>query len=127
VIVLDTHIFLWITEENTKRIPAAIRSALEIESVLGVSAISMWEIAMLENKGRIVLSIPILSWLQKALAVPKMRLLPITPEIAALSATLPIHGDPADRMIAATAIVQDCRLATVDDLLLKIPGLKTVV
>jgi PIN domain nuclease of toxin-antitoxin system len=82
---------------------------------------------MLENKGRIVLSIPILPWLQKALAAPKMKLLPIMPEIAARSGSLTMHGDPADRIIAATAIVHDCRLATVDDLLLKIPELKTVV
>ncbi|MHC6204806.1 hypothetical protein ACYULU_16635 [Breznakiellaceae bacterium SP9] len=51
----------------------------------------------------------------------------MTPEIAALSASISMHGDPADRMIAATAIVHACRLATVDDLLCAMPDLKTVV
>jgi PIN domain nuclease of toxin-antitoxin system len=91
LIILDTHIFVWITEQLLKRIPARMLSAIEAELILGVSAISLWEIAMLENKGRIVLSMPLLPWLQKALSAPKMKLLPITAEVAARSGGLPMH------------------------------------
>jgi PIN domain nuclease of toxin-antitoxin system len=127
LIILDTHIFIWQTETHTERIPAEIRSAIEAEPVLGVSAISLWEIAMLENKGRIILSLPLLPWLKAALSAPKMKLLPITPEIAARSVSLPMHGDPADRIIAATAIEHDCFLATLDVPLRQMPLLKTIV
>jgi PIN domain nuclease of toxin-antitoxin system len=126
LIILDTHIFIWLTEEGTERIPTSILSAIEAELVLGVSAISLWEVAMLENKGRIVLSIPLLSWLREALAAPKMKLLPITPEVAARSGSLLMHGDPADRLIAATAIEHDCFLATLDGPLRLVPLLKTI-
>jgi PIN domain nuclease of toxin-antitoxin system len=110
-----------------EKIPATILFAINAEDHLGVPAISLWEIAMLARKKRIDLARPVLPWLEEALSMPKIELVPITPEIAALSATLPMHGDPADRMIAATAIALDCRLATVDGLLCQMPELKTVV
>jgi PIN domain nuclease of toxin-antitoxin system len=93
---------------------------------LGVPVISLWEIAVLVRKKRITLPRPLLSWLNESLSMPKIKLLPLKPEIAALSETLSMHGDPADRIIAATAIVHDCRLATVDSLLLQMPILKTL-
>jgi PIN domain nuclease of toxin-antitoxin system len=126
MIELDTHIFLWMDIEK-ERIPPKIRSAIDAEKRLGVSAISLWEIAMLVEKGRLTLPEPLLPWFKKALTIEKMRLLPITPEIAARSEGLPMHGDPADRLIAATAIEYDCPLATVDGLLLKMPMLKTII
>jgi len=70
---------------------------------------------MLESKGRIRLPQPLLTWLRKACAQPDLRLLPITPEIAAIGATLPVHGDPADRLIMATAKHHACPLVTVDE------------
>jgi PIN domain nuclease of toxin-antitoxin system len=108
------------------RIPAKVLSVIERENVLGVSAISLWEIAMLADKGRITLSMPLLPWLRDTLSAPKMTLLPITPEIAARSGSLVMHGDPADRLITATALEYDCVLATVDTNLLALPVLKTV-
>jgi PIN domain nuclease of toxin-antitoxin system len=126
LIVLDTHIFVWLNLQYEK-IPRKIFDAIAEESILGVSAISLWEIAMLVQKGRIELPKSVLEWFEDVLPAPKIKLLPITPEVAARSGSLTIHGDPADRIIAATAIVHDCRLATVDDLLCKIPEFKTVV
>jgi PIN domain nuclease of toxin-antitoxin system len=81
---------------------------------------------MLEEKGRIKLPMPVLPWLRKALAAPKIKLLPITPEVAARTGRLPMHGDPADRIIAATATVHDCFLATLDGPLREMPLLKTI-
>jgi PIN domain nuclease of toxin-antitoxin system len=127
LIILDTHIFIWLAEKLTERIPTKIRSAIAANSVLGVSAISLWEIAMLVDKGRVILSLPLLSWFKAALAAPKITLLPITVEVAARSGSLPIHGDPADRLIAATAIEHDCFLATLDVPLRQFSLLKTIV
>ena len=127
MIILDTHIFIWATEKLVEKIPAKIRSALIAELVLGVSTISLWEIAMLVDKGRVILSMPLLSWFKAALSMPKVKLLPITAEVAARSGSLPIHGDPADRLIAATAIEHDCFLATLDVPLRQFSLLKTIV
>jgi PIN domain nuclease of toxin-antitoxin system len=126
MIILDTHIFVWLFLEP-ERVPAKIIAAMLDADVLGLSAISLWEIAMLTEKKQFKLPEPLLSWSKKALALDKLKLLPITPEIAAKSAGLPMHGDPADRLIAATAIEYNCPLATADGLLLRLPLLKTIV
>jgi PIN domain nuclease of toxin-antitoxin system len=125
LIVLDTHILVWMILD-AGRMPPKILSAISAENVLGVPAISLWEIAMLARKGRIRLPETVLFWLQRALAQPKIRLIPINAEIAARSASLSIHGDPADRLIAASALVLRCPLATVDGNLLSMPELQTV-
>ncbi|MDR3303093.1 MAG: type II toxin-antitoxin system VapC family toxin [Treponema sp.] len=125
MIIIDTHIFVWLFLEP-ERVPANISAAIGDEDALGLSAISLWEIAMLTEKKRFTLPEPLLSWLKGALALDKLKLLPITPEIAATSAGLPMHGDPADRLIAATAIAYNVALATVDRLLLEMPLLKTI-
>jgi PIN domain nuclease of toxin-antitoxin system len=126
MIILDTLIFVWLNEDRG-RIPAKIQATIDAEAGWGVSTISLWEIAMLTEKGRLALSAPLLPWFTKALSGEKVRLLPITPEIAAKSAGLPMHGDPADRLIAATAIEHNIPLATVDSLLLEMPMLTTIV
>jgi PIN domain nuclease of toxin-antitoxin system len=125
MLILDTHIFVWLGIDR-KRIPSKIFSAIEKADILGIPAISLWEIAMLSAKGRIALPLPVLPWLQEALSPGNTKLLPITPEIAVLSGTLDIHGDPADRLIAAAALVHKCPLATVDGNLVVIPNLQTL-
>lgn len=121
--VLDTHIFLWMILEP-EQMPVHILNTIEREVVLGLSAISLWETAMLSQRGRISLPDQILPWLRRALLLPKISLIPLTPEIAARSESLIMHGDPADRLIAATAIEYDCPLATVDHRLLELSFLK---
>jgi PIN domain nuclease of toxin-antitoxin system len=101
-------------------------TAISNEKTLGIPAISMWEIAMLAGKKRIDLPVPVLEWLQEALSFDRFTVLPLSPEIAARSGVLPLHGDPADRHIAATAIEYDCPLATVDTLLSQLPVLKSL-
>lgn len=89
-----------------------------------VSAISVWEVAMLEAKGRISLSRPVEDWVRSALRAPGTRLLPLTPEIAIESTRLPgsAHGDPADRILIASARVLGGRLATRDRTILDYAG-----
>ena len=104
--LLDTHAWVWLLDgkqelEGSTLIP--VLEAASEESRLSVVSISMWEIAMLESKGRIGFRIPCLQWIQNALKLPGLSLVPISAEIASDSAHLPgdFHGDPADRLIVA--------------------------
>jgi PIN domain nuclease of toxin-antitoxin system len=125
LIILDTHIFLWLSL-SPERIPSKILDVISAENNVGIPSISLWEIVMLAQKKRIELPKPVLPWLKEAISPARYTLLPITLEIAAISGELAMHGDPADRLITATAIGLDCPLATVDRNLLALSVLKTV-
>ncbi len=126
MIVLDTHIFLWLNLQP-ERVPKSMIPALKKEDRMGLSAISLWETAMLHARNRITIPGSLLDWLHAATDIPRLAILPLTPEIAARSEFLSLHGDPADRLIAATAIEHNCRLATVDERLLRFEPLQTVL
>jgi PIN domain nuclease of toxin-antitoxin system len=116
--LLDTHILLWWLGENSRLSPEQ-RGALEKaneENPLLVSDITLWEIATLASLGRIKLHLPLREWLEQAAAPPLVRLLPITPAVAAEVAALPdsFHRDPADRILVATARVFGATLITRD-------------
>lgn len=116
MIILDTHAWIWhasAPEKLSEQAKAAIAEA----TGLGVPAISCWEVAMLVAKRRLSLDRPIRAWLDAALALPNVRLIPLTPSIAVTSTTLDLHGDPADRLIAATALEYRCPLVSRDELL----------
>lgn len=106
--MLDTHVWIWLMEGTDGALAAAAINQIEAaaaESRLVVAAISVWELAMLETKGRITLSRSIEEWTKAALTGPGIQLVDLSPEIALESTRLPgtPHGDPADRMIMATA------------------------
>lgn len=115
MIVLDTHIWIW-RAANSRKLSRSLRNKLDKASALGVPAIACWEVAMLEAKGWLGLAPTARVWIERALALPGMGLLPLAPEIAWLSMNLPgdFHGDPADRMIVATALHLGLPLATAD-------------
>lgn len=98
------------------------------EGRLACSDISLWEIAMLIDKGRIRPDENPLQFLHDVVAANRLTVFQITPEIAFLAGSdaLAPHGDPADRIIAATAKVRKATLLTCDRHLRGIPGLKTV-
>jgi PIN domain nuclease of toxin-antitoxin system len=126
-LVLDTHVWLWVVEGSQRELSARAVEEIDRASRSGdvlVSAISVWEVAMLESKGRITLSRPVEDWVRSALRAPGVRLLPLTPEIAVESARLPgsAHGDPADRILVASARVVGGRLATRDRTILDYAG-----
>ena len=81
-----------------------------------MSDISLWEVAMLHSLDRIRLALPLREWLSKAVAPPLVRRQGISPAIATEVAALPdsFHGDPADRIILATARVLGATLLTQD-------------
>ena len=126
MIILDTCIFLRMILE-TARLPRKVADAVISAPVLGLPAISLWEVAMLVQKERISIPDPSLrEWFQVVLSAPRLRVLPLTPEIASRSGTLNMHGDPADRLIAATALEYGCRLATTDEKLIELDWLPTI-
>jgi PIN domain nuclease of toxin-antitoxin system len=113
VIVLDTHAWLWLVSDPSRLGPEAIEWIDRADGI-AISPISCWEIAMLVVKGRIELGRPTLEWMELSLSESRATLVPIDPTIASLAATLPMHGDPADRLIVATALSRNARLVTKD-------------
>jgi PIN domain nuclease of toxin-antitoxin system len=121
-ILLDTHVWVWLMEgapELGLAHQKMINQAAQ-ESLIGIAAISLWEISMLIMKGRIRLEKPLLTWIKDALALPGIELKPLTPEIAVESLQLPdrFYGDSADRLIVATARVHGLSLLTRDEKIL---------
>jgi len=116
-VVLDTHALIWLLAGDS-RLKKPVLSALEAAATaegLFVAAISVWEIGMLEAKGRIAIAGGASAWVRRALQLPGVQLAPLHPEIALSAAALPdFHGDPADRLIVATAIYLGFPLATAD-------------
>lgn len=119
-LLLDTHAALWFALEDAslgKRSRALAAQALE-ESRLAISPISFWEIALLIQKGRLQSDLPSTE-LRLQLLDTGIVELPLTGEIALLSAALDLPPDPADRFIAATAILHQATLLTADARLLE--------
>jgi PIN domain nuclease of toxin-antitoxin system len=113
VVLLDTHVLHWWSAEPHRASPRA-RRALEEAEELAVAAISWFELAWLARRERILINVPVRSWLL-GLAT-QVRTIGLTPAIADTAASLPssFPGDPADRLIFATAIEHGIRLVTKD-------------
>jgi PIN domain nuclease of toxin-antitoxin system len=126
VIVLDTHAWVW-WEGEVERLSATARRALERAPSLGVPAICLLEVVRLVDGGRYRLDRPPLVWLREALAQQRSELLPLTPEIAVRSLAIGDEiRDPADRLVAATALEHGCPLVTKDERLAAVAGLDVV-
>ena len=112
-VLLDTHVIHWWSAEP-KRVSTPARKILERADELVVAAISWYELAWLARYERIVVNVPTRSWLQ-GLAV-QLRTIGVTPAIADTAVALPssFPGDPADRLIYATAVEHGLKLVTKD-------------
>lgn len=122
LLLLDTHVLVWLFEGNTKLGRAArsmIQKAADQAGAV-VSAITPWEIGLLVSKGRLQLGADVMEWIRIALAKPGVRLAPLEPGIAVASTRLPfeMHADPADRILVATARHLGATLVTADGALL---------
>ncbi len=117
-ILLDTHTWIWLfqgSKELSEDVIVKINQAGNQGKVF-ISAISVWELSMLVAKGRVTLSKSIHQWVEDSLSQPGVNLSLLTPAIAIESSFLPgeFHGDPADRIIVATARINNLILSTRD-------------
>ena len=112
-VLLDTHVVHWWSAEP-KRVSTAARKALESADELVVAAVSWYELAWLAKHERITVTVPVRSWLDGLAA--QLRTIGISPAVADTAAGLPgsFSGDPADRLIYATAIEYGLGLITKD-------------
>jgi len=117
-ILLDTHVWLWWLL-GSSRLPAKERVALDrlgSRGAVRLAAVSLWEAQMLHAKGRLILDRAFDVWIRDAAAVGVVEIVPLDVEVVIALADLPVtfHGDPADRLIVATARAHRVPLATHD-------------
>jgi PIN domain nuclease of toxin-antitoxin system len=114
--LLDTHVLIWL-DSGDSRLGVEAREAIEEAHEAGelaVSAISFWETAMLIERGRLKLDLPVHAWREDLLSAG-LREIAVDGGIGITAATLEgFHGDPADRVITSTALLRGDRLLTAD-------------
>ncbi len=125
--ILDTHVWLWLHLAPHK-LSREARRVVAGATTIGIPAICCLELAGLAETGKIKLDRPTLEWVENALAEPRTELVPLTPAIAVTAARIggsSLH-DPADRIIAATALELQATLVTKDQKLLDFQAIKAV-
>ncbi|MCL5942710.1 MAG: type II toxin-antitoxin system VapC family toxin [Actinobacteria bacterium] len=118
MILLDTHAWVWWLaqpESLSEQARTAVQRGME-DGGLAVSSISVWELALLVQKGRLGLSIEVSRWLERCETLPFLSFLPVDDRVALHAVSLPptLHADPADRMIVATALIHGMSVVTKD-------------
>lgn len=130
MIVLDTHAWVWWVsnpKQLSKKAQSAIDKAMREDGIY-ISSISVWEIAMLVYRKRLVLSMDVRDWVAKCENLKFMHFAPITNSIAIKAVQLEgtINNDPADRIIIATALSFGAALVTMDKKIRNSPYIETV-
>lgn len=124
-LLLDTHVWLW-TLLDEKKLGAKARRLLENASTeVWLSPISIWETALLVERGRVRIEGAFDGWLDRAMTALPTQEAPLTHQVALMSRRVRVeHDDPADRFLAATAEVFGLTLLTADERLLAGRGFK---
>jgi PIN domain nuclease of toxin-antitoxin system len=124
--LLDTHIWLWYLLGNP-RLPAGLRRTIDRSpEECCLSPASVWELGLLQSRGRVELDAPLRAWFQNARDILPARECPLTMEVAVTAAELdPDVKDPADRLLAASSLVHDLVLMTLDEHLAAAAWLRT--
>lgn len=122
-VLLDTHIWAWSLLEP-ERLSSSVKAVLaDPETELWLSSISVWEMSLLIERGRIEVRGSSTDWVEEALARVPMREAVLSNAVALRSRALQLdHDDPADRFLAATASVYELTLVTADDRLIRGKG-----
>ena len=127
--ICDTHILIF-WQDDPKRLSKKAKYALEQsleKKMLACSDISFWEISMLFKAGRLRNDVPAEQYMNDIILTLSLKVLPVTPEIAVLSQQdIFIHKDPADRLIASTAMIHKAPLISADSKLQNIEALEII-
>jgi PIN domain nuclease of toxin-antitoxin system len=116
-VLLDTHALLW-WKAGAELLSDAAAGRIAAATHVLVSPISCWEVGMLVGKGRVKLDRPVDDWVADLMSEEGVREVPLTPAVAVAAALLPdLHGDPADRLIVASALARRVPVVTKDRLL----------
>lgn len=130
MILLDTHALVWWLSDPDKLSQEArkVIDEARVQEAVYVSSISVWEIALLVERGRLKLDRSPRQWLSQAQSLPYLSFLPVTNAVALESVYLPepFHSDPADRLIAATARLYEYRLISRDRRILDYPEVEAL-
>lgn len=116
-LLIDTHVWIWSLSAPEKLTPKVRRALEKPGQELWLSPVSVWEVALLVEKGRMKIEGHLEAWLPKAVA--RFQEAPVSHDIAAAFADIRLpHGDPADRLLLATARVLHLTLVTADERLI---------
>lgn len=126
-LLLDTHIWVWSFLEPRKIAPRVAEVLLDATNEKWLSPISLWELMILVEKGRVTLKLSVEEWIGQALKDAPLREAPLTSEVvlATKKISLP-HRDPADTFLVATALAFGLTLVTSDVRLLAVKGLPSL-
>lgn len=123
-LLLDTHIWVWSVLDPGRLSARVARQLVNPENEIWLSAVSVWELRHLHDKGCLKLMPDAVSWIQDNLSRLNIREAPLTFEVALAISSLNLpHNDPADGFIAATAKVFGLTLVTADEQLFKLPDI----
>ena len=130
MIVLDTHAWVWFIsnpELLSERAKRYLDAAVEEKAIM-ISSISVWEVALLIAKKRLILTLELNDWIAKSEMLPFFKFIPVDNSVAIKSVNLPqpLHRDPADRIIIATAISLGAPIVTKDEKILNYPHVQTI-
>lgn len=118
MVLLDTHIWLWwlLGDGNLSSTEREALGMLASKKSLAISWVNIWETEMLERKGRVSLLPDFKTWIEQATHPEIVTVLPVDTAVVIAQCNLPesFHGDPADRLIAATSMLSGYPLATHD-------------
>ena len=130
MILLDTHVLVWMVSDSTRlsRDAARLLRKAEESGELAIASITLWELALLYYHGRLRTSGTVESAIREMLEKSRAQVIEVTPEIAALTTTFPEHypKDPGDRIIGATARAYGMTLVTQDERILNSPLIRTI-
>ncbi len=130
MIVLDTHAWVWFIsnpELLSERAKRYVDAAVEEKTIM-ISSISVWEVALLIAKKRLILTLELNDWIAKSEMLPFFKFIPVDNSVAIKSVNLPqpLHSDPADRIIIATAISLGAPIVTKDEKILNYSQVQTI-